>query len=678
MERVTMSRMMLLIAGVILVVTAPVIDGQLVYSYNPEIQNGGNITVQWRNPGRGETVGSSDKDEVRLYCPQVPVNNSLYDNAFIDRWSILEASTSRNPTGTTGNISVGPIINMRDTCQLIFFRWVPQFGFHLPFTTGFGENILVRFPHRGSEPLQGHIAMTGNPSELRVTWVSTDVSDQDPAVWYRKQTDPDSKAVKKQAAATTYAAGDMCGGEAAIVYPTKFRDPGIIYSAVMTGLTPNTAYTYWYGSGVNSTRTRILSPKQILTSPQAITNTGQQTTCRMIAFADMGAWGGSHFMSLPTDSTAKSVVDLIQRMWINTGKKIDMIGHVGDISYAIGKGYVWERFFYRVEPIATQVPYHVGIGNHEYDHTSTTSPNDPSGVEISYNPSWGNYGDDSGGECGVPMAKRFHMPQSPGSNGVFWYSVDVANVHFVMISTEHDLSPGSVQYNWLRYDLNAVNRATQPWVIVAGHRPLYNNEQRQQDADLPVQRKLREFLNPVFAEFGVNLYVCGHYHNYVRTTPISRDGSVTSVGTVHITVGTGGADLGAGQYRSVPWAVKSLTTFGVISIETAGTQIMTVQFVNSSGSVLDFVAMNQLPHIIVKPSTQAPSTTQASTTPSTNKPAAECSNKTAVIVGVVMGLAVLVMAAIIVFLLWRRYRNSGSRTDGFQDMSDGRPLEEDF
>ena len=152
----TMSRMMLLIAGVILVVTPPVIDGQLVYSYNPEIQNGGNITVQWRNPGRGETVGSSDKNEVRLYCPPV---NSNHNGDFIDRWSILEASTSRNAAGTAGNISVGPIINMRDECQLIFFRWVPQFGFHLPFTTGFGENILVRFPHEGAEPLQGHIAM---------------------------------------------------------------------------------------------------------------------------------------------------------------------------------------------------------------------------------------------------------------------------------------------------------------------------------------------------------------------------------------------------------------------------------------------------------------------------------------------------------------------------------------
>ncbi|XP_065180306.1 uncharacterized protein LOC135810798 [Sycon ciliatum] len=587
----TMSRMMLLIASVMLGMTPPVIDGQLSFSaYDRVIQNGGNITVQWRNQGRTQTVGSSDKDEVRLYCP--PVNNSLYDDAFIDRWSILEASTSRNAAGTTGNISVGPIINMRDECQLIFFRWRPQFGFHLPFTTVVGQNVLVTFPDGGAQPLQGHIAMTGSPGELRITWVSSNASSADPSVWYRKENEPDSTALRISALpGTTYAAGDLCGGAAATVNPNKFRDPGLIYSAVMTGLTPNTAYTYWYGSDDNGKLT--LSPEQNITTPQATTNTGQQTTCRIIAFADMGVWGGKNVSSLPTNSKSKSVVDLIQNRWLNDSGTIDMIAHVGGLSHATGKGYVWERFFYRIEPVATRVPYHVGVGNYEYGYVGQPTANDPSGVKVSYKPSWANYGNDSNGECGVPTAERFHMPQSPGSNGVFWYSVDVANVHFVMISTEHDLSPGSVQYNWLKSDLGAINRATQPWVVVAGHRPLYNNEKRQQDDDLPVQRKLREFLNPVFAEFSVNLYVCGHYHNYVRTAPISSNGSVVSTGTVHITAGTGGADLGTGEYHPVPWAVKNLTTFGVISIETSGPQTMAVEFVSTTGSVLDSVTIKQ-------------------------------------------------------------------------------------
>ncbi len=51
---------------------------------------------------------------------------------------------------------------------------------------------------------------------------------------------------------------------------------------------------------------------------------------------------------------------------------------------------------------------------------------DPSGVPGGgYTPAWGNYGDDSFGECGVPTYNRFHMPHGRGaSNAPYWYSFD--------------------------------------------------------------------------------------------------------------------------------------------------------------------------------------------------------------------------------------------------------------
>ena len=73
-------------------------------------------------------------------------------------------------------------------------------------------------------------------------------------------------------------------------------------------------------------------------------------------------------------------------------------------------------------------------------------------------------GNDSGGECGVATARRFIMPEAyldaarqeaaqqeaanHGSsvNSPFWYSFDYGSVHFVMLSTEHDVTPGSHQY----------------------------------------------------------------------------------------------------------------------------------------------------------------------------------------------------------------------------------------
>ncbi len=59
-------------------------------------------------------------------------------------------------------------------------------------------------------------------------------------------------------------------------------------------------------------------------------------------------------------------------------------------------------------------------------------------------------GNDSGGECGVAVAKRFRMPNretaaGPPSNAPFWYGFDYGSVHFTILSSEHDLHNGSLQ-----------------------------------------------------------------------------------------------------------------------------------------------------------------------------------------------------------------------------------------
>ena len=56
------------------------------------------------------------------------------------------------------------------------------------------------------------------------------------------------------------------------------------------------------------------------------------------------------------------------------------------------------------------------------------------------------------------------------------YSYDYGMVHMVMLSTEHDYRPGSVQYQWLENDLKSVDRSKTPFVMVGGHRPMYCSE----------------------------------------------------------------------------------------------------------------------------------------------------------------------------------------------------------
>ena len=59
----------------------------------------------------------------------------------------------------------------------------------------------------------------------------------------------------------------------------------------------------------------------------------------------------------------------------------------------------------------------------------------------------------------------------PSSNTLsFRYGFDYGNIHFVIMSTEHDFWPDSPQYQWLDNHFKTVNRTTTPWLVFAGHR----------------------------------------------------------------------------------------------------------------------------------------------------------------------------------------------------------------
>jgi hypothetical protein len=45
----------------------------------------------------------------------------------------------------------------------------------------------------------------------------------------------------------------------------------------------------------------------------------------------------------------------------------------GDISYARGFPWIWERYFDQVQPLATSMPWMVGMGNHEVDTNENAS-----------------------------------------------------------------------------------------------------------------------------------------------------------------------------------------------------------------------------------------------------------------------------------------------------------------
>lgn len=261
------------------------------------------------------------------------------------------------------------------------------------------------------------------------------------------------------------------------------------------------------------------------------------------------------------------------------------IVHIGDLGYALGKGYVWDLFGAQIQPISSSIPYMVGVGNHEYAH------------EGGYSPVGGNYGNESYGECGVPYVHRFATPlqgdAAPGapSYSPYWYSFRSGRTFHVVISTEHDYTPGSEMHEWFETELNSVDRAATPWLFVHGHRPMYSSQNYTGDYNTTLL--IRSALEPMMSRYAVDAYFSGHYHSYERTCRVHEGRCLDGdEGTLHVTVGTGGFALDIAGYYNKSWSVATFQMYGYSRLHVYNDTVATIEFVqNHDGTVLDSVTL---------------------------------------------------------------------------------------
>lgn len=117
----------------------------------------------------------------------------------------------------------------------------------------------------------------------------------------------------------------------------------------------------------------------------------------------------------------------------------------------------------------------------------------------------------------------FDFPTNAQSGGVIsgheeFYSIDNGNLHLVMLDSEtiNRDSDGDMA-KWLRADLKANSK---PWVIVAFHTPPYTDGGHKSDSSYDSggrMQEMRETFVPIFDEFGVDLVLSGHSHDYERS-----------------------------------------------------------------------------------------------------------------------------------------------------------------
>jgi hypothetical protein len=251
----------------------------------------------------------------------------------------------------------------------------------------------------------------------------------------------------------------------------------------------------------------------------------------LIAYGESGCaeMDGSHHIN--EHQASLNVTKSVYSQLGNT----DFLLNLGGLSFAKGYSSVWDTFFDIMEPIASAIPYMVATGVAEIGQniTNATCSNST----------------ECGGECGVPLMKRFSMPWTNGDSP--WYDFNFGSAHFVVISTEHDITTGSTQYQFVVSSLQSVDHSQTPWIIFAGHRPMYtasSQDLREQN----ITDTLQAHLEPLFRIYQVDVALWSYHHSYQRTCPVYR-GNCVEGGTVHIVVGTGGAQLEKNSTDTPNW-----------------------------------------------------------------------------------------------------------------------------
>ncbi|ONK71228.1 uncharacterized protein A4U43_C04F6200 [Asparagus officinalis] len=444
------------------------------------------------------------------------------------------------------------IVNFRTDVEFVLFTG----GFSTPCILKRSDPISFANP---SMPLYGHMSsIDSTATSMRLTWVSGDESPQQ--VQYGNQKFATSNV-------TTFTQDDMCSGD--LASPAKdfgWHNPGYIHSAIMSGLQPSQSYTYRYGSDSVGWSDQV----EFRTPPASGSD-----ELHFLTYGDMG--------KAPLDASAEHYIQpgslsVIRAMTedISSGK-YDSIFHIGDISYATGFLVEWDYFLSLITPLASHVSYMTAIGNHERDYEGSGS------VYIT---------PDSGGECGVAYETYFPMPTSAKDKP--WYSIEQASVHFTVISTEHEWTNNSEQYEWIKKDLASVDRGRTPWVIFMGHRPMYSSV-----SSIPPSTDSRfvKSIEPLLMEYKVDLVLFGHVHNYERTCAIyqkeckampkkGKDGIDTYdnnnyTGPVHAIIGMAGFSLDEFPDDAENWSMVRISEFGYVRVHATRQDIL-AEFVNSN------------------------------------------------------------------------------------------------
>jgi predicted MPP superfamily phosphohydrolase len=271
-------------------------------------------------------------------------------------------------------------------------------------------------------------------------------------------------------------------------------------------------------------------------------------------FAAVGDWG----CTSNTNNTVNNIV----------GKNPELVLALGDYSYNTTSDDCWFKI---VKPIEDKMK--IEIGNHDH--------------------------------LGIGQLYRYMNDFRLAEE---YYSFDYRNIHFLAISTEIPFLVNSAQYKFVNNDLSkASSDPNIHWIVVYFHRQMYTIPSTHSAIAL-----LRSTYHPLFEQYGVDLVLQGHNHNYQRTYPIKFNSTSpkhpietstnkttytdTEGGQIFATVGTGGAKLypfkdqkDIKKENNPYYYVKQYIGYGILNVDiTNNGKTLTGKFyANNNGTIID-------------------------------------------------------------------------------------------
>lgn len=200
-------------------------------------------------------------------------------------------------------------------------------------------------------------------------------------------------------------------------------------------------------------------------------------------------------------SDSQAGVDEFGRVMEAISDSSDFVIHTGDVVQYAHYEYEWCDMLDGNYEYVMGMPIMAIAGNHETSYNNAT----------------------------YETEKHFNnrIPTQSSTALGYYYSFTYGNVKFIMLNT-NDLEDNRLkaeQYDWL---IGELENNTSKWTIVSMHNPMYSvGKYGADETRNAIALALREQLQGVFAEYGVDLVLQAHDHAVSRTYPIDADGNPT-------------------------------------------------------------------------------------------------------------------------------------------------------